>query len=275
MNIICWNINGWSVKLWDSIADMLHKDKPELLCLQETKVSDTILNNEAKPLFSAAGYSIVINAHVPAMWHGILVAIRSGSDWTPLKANLDCTVRSDNRTSDACKGRLISVQHGKTKVTVVFTYVPNAGQQLKHLNYRLSIWNPTLYSYLKTTASEGKRTIWMGDLNVAPSTIDVSNPTTMKKYAGFTVEERKSHSMFLNDSKWVDVWRHQHPNEQQYSWRGRHSNVTQKSYGMRLDAAIVSPDLLPRIKKSWIDTANTSSSDHVPIGIQLEMPDTC
>jgi exodeoxyribonuclease III len=165
-------------------------------------------------------------------------------------------------SSETDKTLLRSAQ--ESQMNIVASYVPNAGRGLKHIRYRLDEWDKHLQNYLNQVQKTGP-TLWIGDLNVAPEDIDVSEPKKMKKYPGFTVEERKNFTHFIQISKWIDTWRKSHPKQKEYTWRGAKT-------GMRLDHVIASKDAEQYISDSFIDTKNPKYlllSDHLPVGVCL------
>lgn len=268
LSIVSWNVNGWDEKTkWSHLERILQERTPNAICLMETKCKEEILRRSIEKKCAALGYShVLVNAHSPSHYHGIAVILRDSPTCTFVRADpiMVCKPRSDNLTQDPAAGRVITVDCPFYACRIVFTYVPNAGHGLKHLDYRLQEWNPGLYGYLM---GSGKDTIWIGDLNVVQGDIDMSDPIKMKNYAGATLKEREAHREFLRESKWVDVWRTVNPTAKQFSWRGK--NPTATDYGMRLDAAIVSPALAPRVLETWIGVGDPSPSDHTPIGLVL------
>lgn len=104
--------------------------------------------------------------------------------------------------------------------------------------------------------------LWLGDINVAPNEIDISQ-SSMKRYAGFTSEERANFHSLINTGNWVDIWRHQHPTDRVYTWCG---NPPRANYGMRLDNIIVSDSLVQNITNSFmISDGCPVSADHIPV----------
>jgi exodeoxyribonuclease III len=269
LSIISWNINGWDEKrMWSHLERILKEKEPNALCLMETKCKEEVLRASIEKKCAALGYSqLIINAHSPSQFHGIAVLLRDSPTCTFVRTDpiLICKPRSDNKTIDPASGRVITLDCDLHHCRIVFSYVPNAGTGLKHLDYRINEWNPAMSAYL---SGSGKETIWIGDLNVVQSDLDMSHYSKMKSYAGCTEQERASHLKFLSDSKWVDIWRARNPKEKVYSWRGR-GDPTRTDYGIRLDAAIVSPGLIPRVLDTWIAAGDPNPSDHTLIGIVI------
>lgn len=111
-------------------------------------------------------------------------------------------------------------------------------------------------------------TMWIGDINVALDDIDVSNPKQMSKYAGFTPEERKNFRSFLQSGNWIDIWRHQHPDEILYTWCGA---PPRPNYGLRLDNIVISKSLLPNIMSTFaISDTVPVSADHIIVGAYVK-----
>ena len=171
-------------------------------------------------------------------------------------------------------GRVLAVCI-EDKFNLVGTYVPNSGSDrknpLKHLDYRINKWDPALHDALDNLLKTGIPCVWMGDLNVAPFEIDVTDPLKMsekdKFWAGFTPEERMSHINYLEKAGFVDVWRITHPDESRMSWQSKRS-------GMRLDHVLVKSFKQIEVVQAWIvhrTIASAHETDHVPIGIRLKL----
>jgi exodeoxyribonuclease-3 len=277
MNIVCWNIDGWVFqKIWPSLEQLIKTKNPDVICLLETKSSDELLQKELAPKLKEFGFDrLIVNAHCPSNFHGLCVALKSGLNFNLVNPSVSCAPRSDNKskTKDGWKGRLILLENKKLDMRIVFTYVPNSGRpeksgsKMKHIDYRLQQWNPSLEALLKL--HNDSRTIWAGDLNViSDSTKDCSHFKKMSKYAGATKEEMEAFNQFLSQEKWCDIWRKQNPTSTQYTWRGQKKA---KDYGLRLDAFIVSPNVVNLIQNSWIDIECSADTDHVPIGIEISI----
>jgi exodeoxyribonuclease III len=271
MLIFSWNVDGLSREKWNYIKEnylnvkTIHAD---ILFIQETKIKASGIEeyfNEVKDT-----YDYLINAHQPANMHGVAVLVlKSPSIQWKVREDFQllCSVRDDNKSGNANCGRVIAVDVVLPSISflLVNTYTPNSGvdpkQPLKRLEYRVKHWDQAMFNALNKTTGN---VVWIGDINVAPHDIDVSHPNKMKDKAGFTDAERQSINSFLG-SRWVDIWRKQHPDVKGYSYRG----YGKYSYKWRLDNTIVSESMVPRIRASFIIPSDDCDieTDHLPIGI--------
>lgn len=272
MLIFSWNIDGLSREKWNYIKEnylnvkTIHAD---ILFLQETKIKECNVREYFNEV--TEDYDYIINAHKPANMHGVSMLILK-SPLIQWKVNtnfkLQCCPRDDNKSGDPNCGRVIAVdiKLPSSSFLLVNTYSPNSGvdpkQPLKRLDYRIKEWDRSLFKKLNNTKGD---VIWLGDINVAPQDIDVSHPNKMRNRAGFTDAERQSINDFLNSGNFVDIWRHQHPEVKEYSYRG----YGKYSYKWRLDNCIISNSLVPRIRLSFIISSDNCQieTDHLPIGI--------
>jgi len=275
VSIVSWNIDGWNAeKVGVHLTRLLREHKPDVMCLQETKMKEPALRASLESICKPEGYGqIWINAHNPSGWHGVAVLVKDPTErsltFRRVEVKLNCAARDDNTSGDPALGRVIALDCVELPLRIVMAYVPNSGRDLKHLDYRVQQWNPAMAAYLQECHKQ-KPTVYIGDFNVAGTPLDISDPKRMSRWAGCTKAEQESHAAFLKDHKWVDIWRVQHPDERSYSWRGK-SGSANPSYGLRLDAALVSPDLVSSITHSWIKVGHAGPSDHVPIGVTVRL----
>lgn len=262
--ILSWNVDCYNDIIHSWVKPLLETSRPDILFLSETKTSYENLQTYFNELTE---YNYIINVHEPKRYHGVAVLIRKDRSFVQFAVDLKVQARSDTKDGNPVTGRIIALQLDD-KYIVVGTYVPNSGvrsDRVQKLPYRINIWDPALQSLLKI-CRETKPTIWLGDINVAPDDIDVSNPKTMCKMAGFTPEERQSFSQFMKTG-WVDIWRNQHPDIREYSWRG---NSPKPGYGMRLDNIIVSSEVVPYVLNTFMMPDCIPNSDHIPIGAYIK-----
>jgi exodeoxyribonuclease III len=262
------NVNGLRDEIWYWIKTYLKVERPHVLCLQETKRSE----DKLKVIFDqvSKSYKYELNSHTPPHMHGVAILIRKDVNYSLEDVDLKCNTRSDNKSNDSAKGRVLSICVNNL-FYVVNTYVPNAGSDrlnpLKNLPYRIKEWDPALRNYLNCLR-DNLPTLWIGDINVAPQDIDVTDPKGMGKgrWAGFTKEEKESFQKMLDTKEWFDIWRDQHPDEEAYTWRGR----TLKNQ-MRLDNCVVSKSLVKYVSSSFILSEEDASkdTDHVLLGISF------
>ena len=151
---------------------------------------------------------------------------------------------------------------------VVATYIPNAGQKLERLKYRTQDWDKDFREYLKSLENKGKGVVWLGDLNVIHKDIDIYNIKGKEKQSGCTPEERKSFGVTLQQGL-TDSFRHLYPTQRKYSWYSTKSAVAKtNNLGWRLDYAVISNSLVPKLNDSKIYD-DVDGSDHHPIEIIL------
>ncbi|KAF8623556.1 hypothetical protein AX15_006327 [Amanita polypyramis BW_CC] len=168
------------------------------------------------------------------------------------------------------KGRLITLEFPNTYF--IGTYVVNAGAGLKTLDAK-NEWNVHFTKYIRDLEKK-KPVIWAGDVNVAPTALDLTNPgKNWNKTAGYTEAETTAFKNILSppeESKFVDVWRKIHPKDRQYSYFSYRFNCREKGIGWRLDMFVVSERLLDRIKMCEIRSEIYGASDHCPVVMEIE-----
>ena len=150
---------------------------------------------------------------------------------------------------------------------MVGAYVPNSGEELKRLPFRLE-YEKRLVSYLDGLKAK-KPVVYTGDMNVAHEEIDIKNPATNHHNAGFTDEERNAMSALLSHG-YVDTFRFLHPDQVTYSWWSYRFRARERNSGWRIDYYLVSGDFLDRVKDSKIHT-EIMGSDHCPIELDLDL----
>ena len=167
------------------------------------------------------------------------------------------------------EGRCVTLEFGDFYLVCV--YVPNSQDGLRRLDYRMR-WEDDFRAYLKSL-HEGrfgpaKPVVVCGDMNVAHNEIDLKNPATNHFNAGFSDEERGKMGELLA-SGFIDSWRHQHPDEQKYSWWSYRMRARERNVGWRIDYFLVSSDLKERIVSTEIHN-DIFGSDHCPVELVLE-----
>eukprot|EP00095_Tigriopus_kingsejongensis_P004389 maker-scaffold1394_size43558-snap-gene-0.9 protein:Tk04389 transcript:maker-scaffold1394_size43558-snap-gene-0.9-mRNA-1 annotation:"ap endonuclease" len=247
--ISTWNVDGLRAWIKKNGLDFIKHEKPDVICLQETKCSQEKLPEEIKNL---EGYP-------HQYW---LAAQKEGYSGVALLSRTEpkeVTYGLDNPELDD-EGRLITADFGS--FFLVTTYVPNAGRKLVTLDKRLK-WDPVLKEHLKALDAQ-KPVILCGDLNVAHLEIDLANPKTNKKSAGFTQEERDGFSELL-DLGFVDTFRHFHPDrERAFTFWTYMMGARAKNVGWRLDYFVVSQRLLGSHICDNVIRSEVFGSDHCP-----------
>lgn len=263
--LLSWNVDGYTPDIHVWLKVLAQTTRPDIIFLSETK-------KKAEDLTLLFGeftdYNVILNVHVPASMHGVAMLIRNDHVYEHLPVQMNIAPRSDTKVAEAGTGRIILIKLDQ-KFFIIGSYTPNsrASGDIKHI-YRTTIWDPAFFALLEILRSHGG-VIWLGDVNTALDEIDVSNPDSMKRYAGFTLEERTNLRSLLDTGNWIDIWRYQHPNDRIYTWCG---NPPRANYGMRLDNIIISDLLVPNILTSFmISDGCPISADHIIIGAMIKI----
>ena len=255
--LLSWNVDGYSDSIHSWLGYLLVTSRPDVVFLSETKRK----HDKLKFYFDQfTEYNYIINAHIPSQYHGVVALIRKDRTFIPFNIDLNIPARSDTKSGNPVTGRVI-VFNFEDEFIVVGTYVPTS-TNLEKLQYRVVTWDPALTSLLNV-CRQIKPTVWLGDINVAPSEIDVSHPSC--SMIGFSPEERASFAKFISLGDWIDIWRYQHPTTKEYSWKGY---TPKQGFGMRIDNIVISKELLKHVNGSFI-MGDCILSDHVPIGVYI------
>ena len=250
MKLISWNVNGLRACMGKGFLDFVAAENPDILCLQETKMQ------QGQADVPVDGYH--------EYWCS---AEKKGYSGTALFTKTEPLTVSYNLGIDEHdhEGRVITAEYPEFYLVTV--YVPNSQDGLKRLDYRMQ-WEDAFRAYVKKL-DETKPVVICGDMNVAHREIDLKNPKTNRKNAGFTDEERAKMSELL-DAGFVDTWRHFYPDaEGVYSWWSYRFKAREKNAGWRIDYFIVSERFVGRVKAARILT-DVFGSDHCPVAIEIE-----
>lgn len=250
MKLISWNVNGLRACMGKGFLDFVAAENPDMLCLQETKMQ------QGQADVPVDGYH--------EYWCS---AEKKGYSGTALFTKTEPLTVSYNLGIDEHdhEGRVITAEYPEFYLVTV--YVPNSQDGLKRLDYRMQ-WEDAFRAYVKKL-DETKPVVICGDMNVAHQEIDLKNPKTNRKNAGFTDEERAKMSELLG-AGFVDTWRHFYPDaEGVYSWWSYRFKAREKNAGWRIDYFIVSERFVGRVKTARILT-DVFGSDHCPVAIEIE-----
>ena len=249
MKFISWNVNGLRAQIKKGFEDFLHQEEADFYCIQETKMKREQLEKEFH------GYYHFFNSAVRPGYSGTLILTKH----QPLNIYLDFSKYKEDIHND--EGRVITLEY--KNFYLVNVYVPNSGNELKRLDYRMS-FDKDFCDYLNFLRKE-KNVIICGDLNVAHQPIDLKNPKTNTKNAGFTIEERMGFSELLYTG-FVDTFRHLYPTQIQYSWWSARFNARLNNVGWRIDYFVANKEAISKVKDAFI-LDNIYGSDHCPVGI--------
>jgi exodeoxyribonuclease-3 len=250
MKILSWNVNGLRAVLRKNFLDFLAAEKPDILCLQETKC----VPDDVEQLWPAA-YTTYWSIAEKRGYSGtaLFTKIR------PLAVTRGIGVPDHDR-----EGRVLTAEFGA--FFLVNVYVPNSQRELTRLAYR-QVWDRAFLSYLKKLQRR-KPVVFCGDLNVAHTELDLANPRANIHNHGFTPEERAGFSALLQ-AGFVDTFREFEPGGGHYTWWSVMSGARARNVGWRLDYFLISTALRPRLQTAFIRT-DVTGSDHCPVGIVLK-----
>lgn len=250
MRFISWNVNGLRALMGKGFRDIFDTFDADFVCLQETKLQ------EGQVDFSPEGYEVYWNSAEKKGYSGVALASRR----KPLNVTRGIGVDVHDH-----EGRVLTAEYDDFFLVAVYT--PNSQDGLRRLSYRME-WEDAFRDYVKELDLR-KPVIICGDLNVAHKEIDLKNPKTNRKNAGFTDEERGMMTKLL-ESGFVDTFRHFHPDlEGAYSWWSYRGRAREKNVGWRIDYFLVSSRLVPRLLNARI-LADITGSDHCPVSIEIE-----
>lgn len=254
LKICSFNVNGLRAWLGKEGLAYLKEENPDIFAIQETKCSDSKLPKEVKEV---DGYHSYFLAGDQDGYSGVGLLSKE----KPL--NVTYGIGMENHDKE---GRVITAEF--EKFYLVAAYVPNAGKKLVRLEYRME-WDKDFRSYLKELESK-KPVVLCGDLNVAHQEIDLANPKTNKRNAGFTQEERDGFTALL-DAGFLDSFRHLYPKaEKAYTFWTYMMNARAKDVGWRLDYFVISKSLEKNLGDSLI-RKSVMGSDHCPIVLLLNI----
>lgn len=250
MKLISWNVNGLRAVLQKGFMDFFESVDADIFCIQETKMQEGQIGN-----FVLDGYSQYWNSAVKKGYSGTAI-------FTKIKPiNVTYGIGKEEHDNE---GRVITLEF--EKFYLVNIYTPNSKRELERLEYRM-IWEDEIRKYL-TNLNKKKPVIMCGDLNVAHEEIDLKNPKTNRRNAGFTDEERGKMTELLKEN-FIDSFRFIYPEKIAYTWWSYMANARAKDVGWRIDYFIVSEDIKQNIKDAYI-YKDIMGSDHCPVGLELK-----
>ena len=250
---VSWNVNGIRAAIRKGLPDFLKEKKPDILCLQEVKINDSV---RAKEKFDFPRYDEFWNSAERPGYAGTAIFVKTS--WLKKNPIIKTTNKTGIKKFDS-EGRLQTLEF--KNFFLINTYFPHSRHDLTRLEFKLQ-FNDTVLRYIKKLEKQ-KPVILAGDLNVAHTEIDLTNPKTNTKNPGFRPEERKLMTKFL-DSGFIDTFRHLHPKKIQYSWWAYRFNARERNIGWRIDYFCTSKKLKNKIKKAEIWTT-VHGSDHCPV----------
>lgn len=250
MKFISWNVNGLRAVMTKGFKDIFDTLDADIFCLQETKLQEGQID------FAPEGYHCYWNYAEKKGYSGTAIFTKK----EPLSVILGMGIEEHDK-----EGRLITLEFEDFYFITV--YVPNSQDELRRLDYRVK-WEEDFLRFINTL-QEKKPVIYCGDLNVAHKEIDLKNPKTNRKNAGFTDEERGCFTKVM-EAGYIDTFRHFYPDlEGAYSWWSYRFQARAKNAGWRIDYFVTSGALKDRLVSAKIHS-DIFGSDHCPVELVIE-----
>lgn len=250
MRFVSWNVNGLRACIKKGFLDYFNDIDADFFCLQEIKMSEGQLDLELE------GYETYYNYAQRKGYSGTAIFTKH----KPLSVKYGMGIEEHDN-----EGRLITLEYDY--FFLVTCYTPNSKQDLLRLDYRM-VWEDAFRNYL-LELNKTKSVIVCGDLNVAHKEIDLKNPKTNRKNAGFTDQEREKMTILL-DSGFTDTFRFFYPDkENEYSWWSYFGKSREKNTGWRIDYFLTSKDMDDRLVDAQIHQS-ILGSDHCPVYLEIK-----
>lgn len=251
MKLISWNVNGIRACLTKGFADFFKQEDADIFCLQETKCQPEQIELKFE------GYK--------SYWNSAEKKGYSGTAIFTKKEPINVTYGIGKEEHDK-EGRVITLEYKDFYIVTIYT--PNSKKELERLEYRMT-WEDEIRKFL-LKLNEIKPVIICGDLNVAHKEIDLKNPKTNRRSAGFTDEEREKMTELLN-AGFVDSFRYVYPEKtNSYTWWSYIGRARDRNAGWRIDYFITSKSIATKIKDAII-YSDIYGSDHCPVGLNIEI----
>ena len=251
MKLISWNVNGLRACVQKGFLDIFKELDADMFCIQESKLQEGQISLELE------GYHQYLNYAIKKGYSGTAIFTRR----EPMSVAYGIGIEEHDQ-----EGRVITLEFAEFYLVTVYT--PNSQSELARLDYRMR-WEDAFLSYLKGL-EEKKPIVFCGDLNVAHKEIDLKNPKTNRKNAGFTDEERGKFSTLLGQG-FIDTYRYFYPDQEGiYSWWSYRFQARKKNAGWRIDYFCVSESLKEKLVDAKIHT-EIMGSDHCPVELDIDL----
>ena len=251
MKLISWNVNGIRACVNKGFKDFFKEINADIFCIQETKCQIDQIELEFE------GYKSFWNSAEKKGYSGTAIYTKE----KPISVKYGIGIEQHDK-----EGRVITLEF--KNFFMVNIYTPNSKRGLERLGYR-QVWEDEIRKYL-LDLNKIKPVIMCGDLNVAHNEIDLKNPKTNRKNAGFTDEEREKMTQLL-ESGFTDSFRYLYPDKKEaYSWWSYMGRAREKNVGWRIDYFIVSKNIENKIKEAKIHS-EIMGSDHCPVELEIDI----
>ena len=252
--VFSYNVNGIRAAFNKGLLEWLQSEKPDLLCIQESKAQQGQVDPQA---FISLGYSDYWYSAEKKGYSGVIILSREEPDHIEFGMGIDDYDR---------EGRIIRADFGEFSFLSV--YIPSGTTGGLRQDFKMNFLEDFL-NYMNELKRTRPKLLVSGDFNIAHREIDIHNPVSNKNTSGFLPEERAWLDKFL-ESGFVDSYREMNPDTVGYSWWSFRSNARSKNLGWRLDYNMVSSELAPHIRNAGI-MPNIHHSDHCPVWIELDV----
>jgi len=265
MKIYSWNVNGIrAVVKKGTFQKFIAEHQPDILCLQETKAEKGQAEIDLKD------YHEYWNSAEKKGYSGTAIFTRqqpiATTNGFPGAFSKQFAFADELKRDSWTEGRVVTAEYEKFHVVTVYT--PNAKEDLSRVPLRHDHWDPAFLAYVQQLEKK-KPVVFCGDLNVAHTELDLTNPKPNRGKKGFTDEERKGFQNFV-DAGFIDTFRIFTHGNGHYTWWSHFANARARNVGWRIDYVLVSPSLKPHVKAARIH-ADVMGSDHCPVSIELEI----
>ena len=251
MKFISWNVNGLRACEGKGFRDIFNELDADFFCLQETKLQEGQID------LQFPGYESYWDYAEKKGYSGTAIFTRH----KPLSVSRGLGIDAHDH-----EGRAVTLEF--EQFYLVTAYVPNSQDGLRRLDYRMT-WEDDFRAYLKSL-DERKPVVVCGDLNVAHKEIDLKNPKSNRRNAGFTDEEREKFSLLL-EAGFTDTFRYFYPDKEEiYSWWSYRFKAREKNAGWRIDYFLASNRLQPQLRSAAIHT-EIFGSDHCPVEVNIDL----
>lgn len=261
MKIISWNVASIralarkkTMHDQNILAEFLQRTRPQIFCIQETKLSKPTEKTEQmlRDMVPGFRYRYYETSEKPG-YSGVAV----WSKVKPLAVHRGIGATADN------EGRTLTIEF--EDFVLITVYTPNSGQRLQRLKYRTKSWDQSFRDHVISWMKR-KPVIVTGDLNCARTELDLANAKRNEKIAGYTPEERKQLELLLTTTGLIDSFRFLHPNTRRYSYWNYRTRARQRNAGWRIDYFLVDPRI--KFKRSTI-LDQQMGSDHAPVQLSI------
>lgn len=251
MKLISWNVNGFRAVLKKGFLDFFENENPDIIALQEIKLS------EGQVDFNKDGYFTYWNYAEKKGYSGTAIFTKKEA----ISVKYGIGIEEHDK-----EGRVITLEYENFYFVTVYT--PNSKDGLLRLDYRM-IWEDEFLNYINNL-NKNKPVILCGDLNVAHKEIDLKNPKTNTRSAGFTIEERNKFDNLVN-AGYTDTFRYFYPElEGAYTWWSYRGNARERNTGWRIDYFVSSKILDKKLKSATIHNS-VLGSDHCPVELDIDL----